>query len=130
MSRSPKLALYAAFAAASFIAALALGRPELAGLGAPFALVLALGLSLPPPRIETSVRLSRGRVLEGDQIEVELSLSSSETCEVQLALALPSGIASVGEPKRFVLGLARERPRTVTVRLGCERWGAYRLGEL
>ena len=75
MSRSPKLALYATFAAASFIAALALGRPELAGLGAPFALALAVGLSLPPPRVEASVRLGRERVLEGDEIEAELSLS-------------------------------------------------------
>jgi uncharacterized protein (DUF58 family) len=130
LSRSPKLALYAAFAAASFIAALALGRPELAALGAPFALVLAVGLSLPPPRVKVSLRLNRERVLEGDEIEAELSLSSSDSCEVQLALALPSGIARVGEPKSFVLELARERPRTVTVRLSCERWGAYRLGEL
>ena len=131
MSRSPKLALYATFAAASFIAALALGRPELAGLGAPFALVLALGLSLPPPpEVEISARLSRERVIEGDEIEVEISLSAPESCELQLALALPRGIAPTGEPESFVLGLARGRSRTVTVGLACERWGAYRLGEL
>ena len=130
MSRSPKLALYATFAAASFIAALALGRPELAGLGAPFALVLAVGLSLPPPRVEASVRLGRERVLEGDEIEAELSLSSSETCEAHVALVLPGGIAPADEPVAFVLGLSRGAPRSVTVRLVCERWGAYRLGEL
>ena len=130
MSRSPKLALYATFAAASFIAALALGRPELAGLGAPFALVLAVGLSLPPPRVEASVRLGRERVLEGDEIEAELSLSSSETCEAHVALVLPSGIVPADEPVAFVLGLSRGAPRSVTVRLVCERWGAYRLGEL
>jgi uncharacterized protein (DUF58 family) len=131
LSRSPKLALYATFAAASFIAALALGRPELAGLGAPFALVLALGLSLPPPpKIEVSARLSRERVIEGDEIEAEISLSSPESCELQLALALPRGIAPADGPESFVLGLTRGRSRTVTVRLACERWGAYRLGEL
>jgi len=130
LSRSPKLALYATFAAASFIAALALGRPELAGLGAPFALVLAVGLSLPPPRVEASVRLGRERVLEGDEIEAELSLSSSETCEAHVALVLPGGIAPADEPVAFVLGLSRGAPRSVTVRLVCERWGAYRLGEL
>ena len=130
MSRSPKLALYATFAAASFIAALALGRPELAGLGAPFALVLAVGLSLPPPRVEASVRLGRERVLEGDEIEAELSLSSSEACEAHVALVLPGGIAPADEPVAFVLGLSRGAPRSVTVRLVCERWGAYRLGEL
>jgi uncharacterized protein (DUF58 family) len=131
LSRSPKLALYAAFAAASFIAALALGRPELAGLGAPFALVLAVGLSLPPPQVEASVRLSRERVLEGDEIEAELYLSSSESCEVHVAHVLPPGIELVeDEPTSFLLALTRARPRVVTVKLACERWGAYRLGEL
>lgn len=130
MNRSPKLALYATFAAASFIAALALGRPELAGLGAPFALVLALGLSLPPPRVEAPLHLSRERVLEGDEIEVELSLLSSETCEAHVALVLPRGIAPADEPATFVLGLSRGRPHAVTIKLVCERWGAYRLGEL
>jgi len=130
LNRSPKLALYATFAAASFIAALALGRPELAGLGAPFALVLVLGLSLPPPRVEVHVQLSRERVLEGDQIEVELSLLSSETCEAHVALVLPSGIAPADEPASFLLGLTRDRPQAFKTKLACERWGAYRLGEL
>ncbi len=131
MSRSPKLALYAAFAAASFIAALALGRPELAGLGAPFALVLAVGLSLPPPQVEASVHLSRERVLEGDEIEAEIYLSSSESCEVHVAHVLPAGIElAEDEPSSYLLALTRARPRVVTVKLACERWGAYRLGEL
>jgi len=131
LSRSPKLALYAAFAAASFIAALALGRPELAGLGAPFALILAVGLSLPPPQVKASVRLSRERVLEGDEIEAELYLSSSEGCEVHVAHVLPAGIElAKDEPPSYVLALTRARPRVVTVKLACERWGAYRLGEL
>lgn len=131
MNRSPKLALYATLAAAFFIAALALGRPELAGLGAPFALVLAIGLSLPPPpKVEVSLRLSRERVLEGDEIEAELFFSASEPCEVQTALALPRGISTVEEPESLVLWLARGQARTVSVGLGCERWGAYRLGEL
>lgn len=131
MNRSPKLVLYATLAAASFIAALALGRPELAGLGAPFALVLAIGLSLPPPpRVKTSLRLSRERVLEGDEIEADLSLSSSENCEVQLALALPRGIVMLDGPATLVLRLTSRHSSFVTVKLACERWGAYRLGEL
>ncbi|MHB8059524.1 MAG: DUF58 domain-containing protein [Gaiellaceae bacterium] len=131
MNRSPKLALYATLAAASFIAALALGRPELAGLGAPFALMLAVGLSLPPPaKVEVSVRLSRERVLEGDEIEAELSLSAPQACEVQLALALPRGIAALDEPESHVLWLERGQARSIPVKLACERWGAYRLGEL
>jgi uncharacterized protein (DUF58 family) len=131
VSRSPKLALYATFAAAFFVAALALGRPELAGLGAPFALVLAVGLSFPPPaKVRASFRLARERVLEGDEIEGELSLTASEPCEAQLAFVLPRGLKPADEPMSFVLRLERDRPRTVTIKLAPERWGAYRLGEL
>ena len=131
MSRSPKLALYATLAAAFFIAALALGRPELAGLGAPFALVLILGLSLPPPpKVAASVHLNRERVLEGDEIEAELSLTASSDCEAQLALVLPSGIEPLEGPTSFALKLERDRPRRLPIKLICNRWGAYRLGEL
>ncbi|MGC9974210.1 MAG: DUF58 domain-containing protein, partial [Gaiellaceae bacterium] len=131
MSRSPKLALYAAFAATSFVAALVLGHPELAGLGAPFALVLAVGLSLPPPpKVRASLHLARERALEGDEIETELSLTASESCEARLALQLPRGIGLVERPRSLVIQLERERPRAVTIKLACERWGAYRLGGL
>lgn len=131
MSRSPKLALYATLAAAFFIAALSLGRPEIAGLGAPFALVLAVGLSFPPTaKIRASLHLSRERVLEGDEIEAKLLLTASSDCEAQLALVLPRGIEPAGEPLSFVLRLERERPRTVPIKLTCRRWGAYRMGEL
>jgi uncharacterized protein (DUF58 family) len=131
VSRSPKLALYATFAAAFFIAALALGRPEIVGLGAPFALVLVVGLSLPPPaKVRASLHLNRERVLEGDEVEGELSLTASETCEARLAFVLPRGSRPADEPTSFVLRLERDRARAVAIKLVPERWGAYRLGEL
>ncbi len=131
MSRSPKVALYAAFAAASFIAALVLGHPELAGLGAPFALVLAVGLSLPPPaKIRASLRLARERALEGDEIEAELSLTASESCEARLAFELPRGIGLLERRTSFVLQLERERPYAVTIKFACQHWGGYRMGGL
>src|SRR6266536_1186742 len=96
VTRSPKLALYASFAATSFLAALVLGRPELAALGAPFALVLLVGLSLePPPQLEASLRPLRERAVEGEEIAAELRVSASAaTYDLLLALALPDGIRS------------------------------------
>ena len=133
MSRSPKLALYAALAAASFIAALALGRPELAGLGAPFAFVLVVGLSFPPPaRPQASFRLSRERALEGDEIDAELLLSNpGAACEAQLALTLPQGVRLVEDDQPVhLLRLAHGQSRSIAVRFVCDHWGAYRLGDL
>ena len=43
---TPKLGAYAALAGAGLLAALVLGRPELAALAAPFAVLLVVGLSL------------------------------------------------------------------------------------
>src|SRR6266498_5186812 len=80
VTRSPKLALYAAFAVTSFLAALVLGRPELAALGAPFALVLVVGLALPPPpRVTAFLRPARRRAVEGEEID----RSEEHTSELQ-----------------------------------------------
>jgi len=131
LKRSPKLALYAAMAAGFFIAALALGRPELAGLGAPFALVLAVGLSFsPPPSPGLTLRLHRDRALEGDEIEAELVVSPSAAVrEAHLTLSLPRGIGLSEDAPMLILSLAAGRERAIPVRLSCEHWGAYRLGD-
>lgn len=130
LTRTPKLALYAAFAGASFLAALVLGRPELAALGAPFALVLAAGLALPPPqRVSAVLRLARDRAVEGDEIPADLVLSAPAGAPgLQLALRLPDGLTVAGGPGIQVLRLAPGRERSLPVRLACTHWGAYRIG--
>jgi len=132
MTRSPKLALYGGFAAASFLTALVLGRPELAALGAPFAFVLVVGLALPPPaEARASLLPARELVVEGQELEAELVVFAPERAQqVQLTLLLPDGIRPVGEPGSFLLRLERDRARTLPVRLVCERWGAYRVGDV
>lgn len=132
MKRSPKAALYASFAAASFLAALVLGRPELAALGAPFALVLVVGLALAPPaKVEVSLRPARALALEGEELDAELVLFSPEGAhDLQLAVLLPDGIRAVDEPGSFLLRLEPGGERTVPVRLVCAHWGAYRIGDL
>lgn len=132
VTRSPKLTLYAVFAAVSFTAALALGRPELAALGAPFALVLAAGLALPgPPAIAVTVRVSRERALEGEEVDAELIISAPEvTCDVDVALRLPPGVRESAPAPALVLRVERGRERVVGVRLSCARWGAHRIGSL
>jgi uncharacterized protein (DUF58 family) len=130
--RSPRLVLYAAFAAASFLAALALGRPELTALGAPFALVLVAGLSQPgPPEIQASVRLATERAIEGDEIEAEMTVSArAAACEATVALILPDGMRIVHGMRSRLLWLQPDTERTFQLRLACAHWGAYRIGDL
>ena len=57
---------YALLAAVSLLAALALRRPEVAVVAAPFALLLAAGTSFSAePRIHARLALSATRTLEG-----------------------------------------------------------------
>jgi len=132
VTRSPKLALYAAFAVTSFLAALVLGRPELAALGAPFALVLVVGLALPPPpRVTAFLRPVRRRAVEGEEIDAELVISSPMRAhDLQLALLLPDGIRAPGGAGSLLLRVEPGRDRTLPLRLDCARWGAHRVGSL
>ncbi len=128
MTRSPKLTLYAFLAAVFFGCALGLGRPELAGLGAPFALVLAAGLALrPPSRPDARLVLERKSALEGDEIAADLLLRSEEGAhEVLIAPRLPGGMDLV-EGGPLVLRLEPGRERTVPLKFVSERWGVRRL---
>ena len=132
VTRSPKLALYAAFAGASFLTALALGRPELAALGAPFALVLVVGLALPPPpQVRAILQPARQRAVEGEEIEAELVISSpARAHDLQLALLLPDGIRALGGAGSLLLHVEPGRDRTLSLRLDCAHWGAHRVGTL
>lgn len=130
LTRSPKLALYAAFAGVSFLTALVLGRPELAALGAPFALVLVVGLALPPPpRVTAFLRLARERAVEGEEIDADLVVSALPGAhELQLALVLPDGIRAADSAGSLLLRLPPRGERTLPLRLVCAHWGAYRVG--
>ncbi len=138
MRRSPKLVLYAALAATFFLLALVLGRPELVALGAPFALVLIVGLSLPRPGVvEVSLEVVAERVLEGDEIEAELSVRPIEpagaTAHVPvlyLGLSLPQGLRTAVGETTLVLALQAGEERRIPLRFVADRWGGYRLGDV
>jgi uncharacterized protein (DUF58 family) len=135
MRRSPKLVVYAFLAAVFFLLALVLGRPELAALGAPFVLVLVVGLSLPRPGdVTVSVELERELAFEGDEVEATVSLEPSDgragAREVQLALSLPDGVRPAEEGISLVLALDSKGERSVPLRLIAGHWGGYRLGDV
>ena len=125
-----RLPAYAVLAAAGLVAGLALGRVEPVALAAPFLLVLIAGLAAHEPEISVDVSYDRDRAIEGDDVTAALELSSTRGVErLELLVPLPPQLNSEGGVTRAV----RLRPgeqRTVELKLHCERWGVFTVGQL
>ena len=94
---SPRLVPYLGLAALGLIAALALRRPELVVVAAPFALIVAAGLLLEGrPEVKAWLTLERERALEGDEIVAEIELDATGTVDsLELHLVVPRGLTVV-----------------------------------
>ena len=128
----PRLEGYAVVVAVGLVAALALRRPELAVLTAPFAVVLALGLRPGrPPRVAAALVLETNRVVEGEPFGASLEVRAETAVDrLELLLALPEGVEPVEGGDALALRLRAGDERTLPVTLRCRRWGLYDVGEL
>ncbi|MDX6506233.1 MAG: hypothetical protein QOG06_877 [Gaiellaceae bacterium] len=126
-----KLGAYAALAGAGLLAALVLGRPELAALAAPFAVLLAAGLSLAhAPQVTGVLELDAERQVEGEAVTAFLELRAHTTAErLELLLDLPDGLRAEGPNPQLVHLHAGER-HEVELPLRCDHWGAYLVGDV
>ena len=129
---SPRVTAYAALTALFLLAALALRRSELAVLALPFALPLAVGLRLSqPPAVRAWVTLERERALEHDELGVEVTVASDLPIErLELLLVVPDGLTVVAGSAASSLRLGWEDERVLELRLRCDRWGNFDVGEL
>jgi uncharacterized protein (DUF58 family) len=127
---SPKVVAYAALGGLALIAALVLRRPELAALGAPFLLVLGVGLLADhDPGLRASVEVDRDRLLEGEELTVEIDLAVARTVErLEILLELPPGLTVTDGNNPAAVRVSESR--TISLRLRAERWGAYAVGDL
>ena len=130
-SATPKLGAYAALAGTGLLAALVLGRPELAALAAPFAVVLAAGLSLAQePRVRATLELDRERQVEGEDVTAYLELEvETAVPALELLLDLPDGLEAVGHNPQLRHVGPGDRPE-LELELRCAHWGAYLVGDL
>lgn len=129
---SPRLLGFAAIAALGLVASLAVRRPELAAVAAPFAVLLALGTAgAREPRVRAELGLTADRVVEGEPFATTLAVSTDEPVNrLELVLVLPDGVDAVdGSPAR-ALRLARGEERMLDVALVCRRWGVFALGDV
>ena len=130
-SADARLGAYAALAAAAFVAALALRRPELAVLAAPFAVLVALGVRMPAPSLRAWVDVDRERALEGDEIDALVTVrADSEVDRVEVGLALPEGIEVAEGMNPVAIHLGAGEERELPLRLRCVRWSSAEVGEV
>ena len=125
-----KLRGYALLLAALVWGAIALHRPELVALAAPFGLLLAVGLAATvPPSVTVEPGEDEVRAIEGDEIALTTTLTSAAplgriTVEMHAPPGLPARV-----PAR-VLRLEAGEPAGVAVDLECRRWGGYLAGAM
>ncbi|HSR22820.1 MAG TPA: hypothetical protein VLW53_04670, partial [Candidatus Eisenbacteria bacterium] len=129
---SGRLPAYLALGGAGLLAGLLLGRPEPVVLAAPLLLTAAVGLALArPPDLDVSVRLDRERALEGEEVELEVTVHARRSVAwLDVEVRLPPGLAqrrAGGEgPARLRAGATRVYRR----RLACRRWGGRLVGHV
>ena len=126
----PRVEGYAVLAGAALVASLALRRPELAVAGAPFALVLALGLRLArDPRVRVRLDLEATRTLEGSRVAGELAARAETGVDrLELLLDLPSDVEVAEAENATALRLRAGEERSLPFVLRCRHWGVHRVG--
>jgi uncharacterized protein (DUF58 family) len=128
---NPRLLGYAALAALGLLGALALRRPELAVVAAPFALVLAIGSRTRDPGVEVAFAMTAGRTLEGADEAATLTVRTARTVDrLELLLDLPHGVEVVDGVDALVIRLATGEERELDIALRCLRWGVYDIGRV
>jgi uncharacterized protein (DUF58 family) len=128
---SSKLGIHAVVAAVFLIGAMALGRPELAALAAPFAVFLVAGLTLSrePNLTRATVSIDRDRLVEGETFTMRIDLIAAEAIEhLDIVVPLEPGLAIVDGATSRALSLAAGTLERVELDVRCERWGVYEPG--
>lgn len=127
---APRVRAYALVAAGASLAAIGLGEPALAALGAPFALALLAGLAVArPPRITLTASLEPGELTEGEPVAVHLVAASDRSVDRLLAaMALPAPLAAAapvgGRDDVVAAAVAVSRlPARTTLPLRARCWG-------
>ena len=129
---SPRLLGYAALTGLGLVGALALRRPELAVVVAPFALVLAVGLrTAQAPELEAELTLATDRVLERAPVDALLEIRSDRPIDrLELVLDLPPAVSVLDGSAARALRLRGAASREVELHLSCRRWGVFDVGRI
>jgi uncharacterized protein (DUF58 family) len=83
------------------------------------------------PRLVVDVEVDRERALEGDELTIELELESRVPVErLELHVRLPDSFEVIDGGNPVTLHPVAGETRTLPLRVRCNRWGAYSVGEV
>ena len=127
---SPTLASWVVLSAAGALAAVVLGEPALAALGAPFAVAAAAGIALArDPRVRVRASIAPDRMLEGDEAVLTYDVRADGGSEwLDLRALLPVGLVAEPGAAARVLRIAPGDHRLVDVPVRAARWGGHLAG--
>ena len=131
-SATPKLLTYVLTAGLALLGGIALGRPELVAMAAPFLIVLVLGLGgTHLPAISAVVSTDVDRCIEGDLIEATITVNSLEVpVEVDVATALGTGLLAGPTARSSTLLVGNGEQRRHVMFLQAVHWGVQQVGPL
>jgi uncharacterized protein (DUF58 family) len=130
VSASPRLRTYAALVVLALVAALAAGRPELAALAIPFALLVSVALAgSGPPSLSGSLRLARDRALEGEAARATATIQSTAAA-ARVEVHMPAAARVQSAPASIAVWLPRAERRDVEFEVTVERWGVHGIGPM
>src|SRR5262249_38763475 len=113
-------------------AAIVTGRAELAAVAAPFALIFAAGLVLAEsPTVTATLRVDAERVLEGDELGVDVVVATDITVAHLEVLVPVTGAVAVTDPPHGTLawsGSSAPFAEGVSGRMEAATWGLVRVG--
>ena len=116
-----------AIAALSFYGGLWTGQAEIVAVAIPFVVAVVMGVTPPPPEIGVAVAVSSERCIEGDRLEIAITLTCEGTLsDVQVGMGLPAGMRALDGPARDTILIDNET--TVCFEVIAERWGARWVG--
>jgi uncharacterized protein (DUF58 family) len=124
---TPKFAALVTAMAVALIAGILLGRPDLAAVGAAFAVSALRAWTSPAPRILAAHGVpTRNRLVEGDQLGVTVELDVEHAARSTVTVAAPDQLA----PRQRTLTVACRPGAHVELPFAATRWGRAELGPL
>ena len=128
----PRLPAYLVAGFGGLVAAIATGQAGLAALGAPFLVLLALGLvRREPPGATGRVEFEETRVIEGDVVQGEIVLEWEGEAEIEVILTAWRGVTPLDPAGEVAWALPAGRgPVRLPFSLRADSWGVHDLGVL
>jgi len=118
---------YTALGAAALVVGLVASEPAAVALGGAFLVPVVYGLAAPRPLLpHCTVELPADRVLEGDRLDVTLTLAAPEAIDwLELDVVVPPRARLVAGGARRVLRLGAGETRTLALAVEYPVWGAF-----